>query len=38
MNRYYNPVQTVEGPGCAGELEALLREMALAAGRVLLLE
>ena len=37
MNRYYNPVQTVEGPGCAGELAALLREMALEEGRVLLL-
>ena len=37
LNRYYNPVQTVEGPGCAGELAALLREMALEEGRVLLL-
>jgi len=37
LNRYYNPVQTVEEPGCIRELTGLLREMALEEGRVLLL-
>ena len=37
LNRYYNPVQTVEGPGCTGELTGLLCKMALKEGRVLLL-
>ncbi len=37
MNRYYNPVQTIEGPGCAGELAGLLRRLDLKGGRVLLL-
>ena len=27
MNRYYNPVRTLEGPGCAGQLTGLLEEM-----------
>lgn len=37
MNRYYNPVQTIEGPGCTKELTDLLRGMALKGNRVLLL-
>ena len=27
MNRYYNPVHTIQGPGCLAELPALLRQM-----------
>ena len=27
MNRYYNPVRTLEGPGCVGQLTGLLEEM-----------
>ena len=37
MNQYYNPVRTVEGPGCAGRLPELLDEMRLRRGKVLLL-
>lgn len=37
LNRYYNPVRTIEGPGCAEELPEVLREMALERNRVLLL-
>ena len=37
MNQYYNPVRTVEGPGCAGLLPELLDEMRLRRGKVLLL-
>ena len=37
MNRYYNPVQTIEGAGCAAELTGLLESMGLARRNVLLL-
>lgn len=37
MNRYHNPVRTVEGPGCAGQLTGLLEEMRLERGKILLL-
>ena len=29
MNRYYNPVRTVEGDGCLSRLPEVLAEMAL---------
>ena len=29
MNRYYNPVRTLEGAGCAGRLEEILEEMCI---------
>ena len=37
MNRYYNPVRTVEGAGCAGRLEEILEGMDLSRKKVLLL-
>ena len=37
MNRYYNPVRTVEGAGCAGHLEEILEGMDLSRKKVLLL-
>lgn len=37
MNRYYNPVRTVEGDGCLSRLPAVLVEMALPEKRVLVL-
>ena len=37
MNRYYNPVRTVEGPGCVRQLTALLDEMNLERRKILLL-
>ena len=37
MNRYYNPVQTIEGAGCTAELTGLLEGMELARRNVLLL-
>lgn len=37
MNRYYNPVQTIEGAGCTAELTGLLERMGLARRNVLLL-
>lgn len=37
MNRYYNPVQTIEGAGCTAELTGLLESMELARRNVLLL-
>ncbi len=37
MNRYYNPVQTVEGAGCIRELPNLLGAMSMKRNRVLLL-
>ncbi len=37
MNCYYNPVYTIEGPGCAGRLTELLEEMKPEVRRVLLL-
>ena len=37
MNRYYNPVRTLEGAGCAGRLEEILEEMNLVHRKVLLL-
>lgn len=37
MNRYYNPVHTIEGPGCLAELPALLRRLLPGGGRVLVL-
>ena len=37
MNRYYNPVRTVEGDGCLSRLPAVLAEMALPEKRVLVL-
>ena len=37
MNRYYNPVRTVEGAGCAGRLEEILERMCLTAKKVFLL-
>ena len=37
MNRYYNPVRTVEGAGCAGRLEEILGGMDLSRKKVLLL-
>ena len=37
MNRYYNPVRTIQGPGCIAELENVLTEMDLPHKRVLVL-
>ena len=37
MNRYYNPVHTIHGPGCLAELPALLRRMLSGGGRTLVL-
>ena len=37
MNRYYNPVRTIEGAGCAAELTGLLESMGLAGRNVLVL-
>ena len=37
LNRYYNPVRTMEGPGCVQNLPDVLRGMALERNRVLLL-
>ena len=37
MNRYYNPVRTIEGAGCAAELTGLLESMGLARRNVLVL-
>ena len=37
MNRYYNPVHTVEGDGCLSRLPEVLAEMALPEKRVLVL-
>ena len=37
MNRYYNPVRTVEGDGCLSRLPEVLVEMALPEKRVLVL-
>ena len=37
MNRYYNPVRTLEGPGCVGQLAGLLEEMRLERRKILLL-
>lgn len=37
LNRYYNPVQSFEGPGCTAELTTLLQKMELKEGRLLLL-
>ena len=37
MNQYYNPVRTLEGPGCVNQVEAVLAEMELARKTVLLL-
>ena len=37
MNRYYNPVQTIEGAGCAAELTGLLESMGLTRRNVLVL-
>lgn len=37
MNRYYNPVRTLEGPGCVGQLAGLLEEMGLERRKLLLL-
>ena len=37
MNRYYNPVHTIQGPGCLAELPGLLRRMLPGGGRVLVL-
>ena len=37
LNQYYNPVRTIQGQGCARQLEELLKEMALEHKRVLLL-
>ena len=37
LNRYYNPVQSFEGPGCTAELTTLLQKMELQEGRLLLL-
>ena len=37
MNRYYNPVRTVQGPGCVRQLPELLQELKPAGRRVLLL-
>ena len=37
MNRYYNPVRTLEGPGCVGQLAPLLKEMNLERRKILLL-
>ena len=36
LNRYYNPVQSFEGPGCTAELTTLLQKMELKEGRLLL--
>lgn len=35
LNRYYNPVQSFEGPGCTAELTTLLQKMELKEGRLL---
>ena len=37
LNRYYNPVRTMEGPGCVQNLPDVLQGMALERNRVLLL-
>lgn len=37
VNQYYNPVRTLEGPGCVNQVESLLAEMELARRKVLLL-
>ena len=37
MNRYYNPVRTVEGPGCLSQLPQVLEEMTLPQRKVLVL-
>ena len=37
MNRYYNPVRTIQGPGCIRQLPELLREWIPVNQRVLLL-
>ena len=37
MNHYYNPVRTIQGPGCIAELENVLTEMDLPHKRVLVL-
>ena len=37
MNRYYNHVHTIQGPGCLAELPGLLRRMLPGGGRVLVL-
>ena len=37
MNRYYNPVRTLEGPGSTNQLTGLLEEMGLEKRKVLLL-
>ena len=37
MNRYYNPVRTIEGAGSVGRLPELLEELCLDSGKVLVL-
>ena len=37
MNRYYNPVRTLEGAGCVSRLEEVLEGMDLVRRNVLLL-
>ena len=37
MNRYYNPVRTLEGAGCVSRLEEILEGMDLVRKNVLLL-
>ena len=37
MNRYYNPVRTLEGPGCLRQLPQVLEEMTLPQRKVLVL-
>ena len=37
MNRYYNPVRTIEGAGCVGQLPDVLAGMGLTQKKVLLL-
>ena len=37
MNNYYNPVRTVQGPGCLKCLPQILQDMKLTHGRVLIL-
>ncbi len=37
MNQYYNPVRTVQGPGCVNQISEVLKEMELEKGNVLLL-
>ena len=32
MNRYYQPVRLLQGPGCAGELCQVLEDMELKLG------